>query len=244
MHTVIACEVFKAEMNLLREQVHPSPQILYLEQGLHDRPNELRQRVQLAIDELEAHADSVPERIVLGYGLCGRGLAGVSGKKTSLVIPKVHDCIPLLLGVQQSEADSLSQSGSTFWLSPGWLGCSQVRFVRERKMRFEAYREQFGEDSATYLMEVEASWLTHYSRACSIIWPELEGDVYGLGRMVAKDAGLSYTEQRGHCGYLKQLLQGGEDPSLFLYLAPGETVDIDGTGALCVQRAERIEPAV
>ena len=36
--------------------------------------------------------------ILLGYGLCGNGLDGLSARHTRLVLPRAHDCIGLLMG--------------------------------------------------------------------------------------------------------------------------------------------------
>lgn len=72
-----------------------TPGMTYLEQGLHDTPDGLRHRVQQAVGTLEAESETV---IFLAYGLCGRGLTGVIGRTAALILPRVHDYIPVLLG--------------------------------------------------------------------------------------------------------------------------------------------------
>ena len=42
--------------------------------------------------------EGVYDAILLGYGLCGNGLAGVTARHTRLVLPRAHDCIGILMG--------------------------------------------------------------------------------------------------------------------------------------------------
>ena len=53
MH-LIACEVFRPELERLTRAMRNAPEVTNLEQGLHDTPDELRRRVQQAVDALEA----------------------------------------------------------------------------------------------------------------------------------------------------------------------------------------------
>ena len=153
MH-LIACEVFRPELERLTRAMRNAPEVTYLEQGLHDTPDELRRRVQQAVDALEAKGETI---IFLAYGLCGRGLTGVTGHTATLILPRVHDCIPVLLGATQEQANESSLGGGTYWLSPGWLRYSQTSFIQNREKRFKEYEERFGTDSAAYLIELEGS---------------------------------------------------------------------------------------
>ena len=140
MH-LIACEVFRPELERLTRAMRNAPEVTYLEQGLHDTPDELRRRVQQAVDALEAKGETI---IFLAYGLCGRGLTGVTGRTAALILPRVHDCIPVLLGATQEQANESSLGGGTYWLSPGWLRYSQTSFIQNREKRFKEYEERFG----------------------------------------------------------------------------------------------------
>jgi hypothetical protein len=230
--SIIACEVFRAELELLLAELQLPSHVHFLPQGLHDTPDKLGVQLQSAIDELEA-APEPPEAIILCYGLCGRGVSGVFARRATLVVPKVHDCIPVLLGVSQARKDALHGSGATFWMSPGWLRYSQVPFVENRATRFADYKKKFDPDAAQYLMDLEGTWLSEYDAARVIRWnewadmaPTLMDDA---GR-VADDAGLPLHTIPGHKGYLTQLLCGGEDPALFLHLPPGSTLTLSVSG--------------
>lgn len=226
---LIACEVLRAEMELLTEKFSVVLDMRFLEQGLHDTPDALRTQVQRIVDELENSVEP-PETILMGYGLCGRGLSGVATRRATLILPKVHDCIPLLLGVEQDAAGICSQGGSTYWLSSGWIRCSGS-FVENRNTRFKDYEERFGTDSAHYLMEVEGSWLQHYSTLCLIRWENLHVDTQ-TARKIAEDSHLPYSECTGKEVFLRDLLMGGQDEQRFLHLAPGQTITLNGDGSL------------
>ena len=58
--------------------------ILYLEQALHRTPDKLLLRVQEKIDQVARSAS----RIVLGYGLCAKGVVGVTARASELIIPR------------------------------------------------------------------------------------------------------------------------------------------------------------
>jgi hypothetical protein len=71
----------------------------------------LREGVQAAIDEAEAHAEKY-DAIALGYGLCGDGLAGVRAQSVPLALPRAHDGITLLMGSRtRFESDFRHHSG-------------------------------------------------------------------------------------------------------------------------------------
>ena len=233
VRTLIACEVLRAELEHLRDALGLPVRLEFLEQTLHETPDALRQELQAAINRAEDSPDP-PQTLLLGYGLCGRGLTGISSRKAVLVIPRVHDCIPLLLGVDQDRSGELARAGGTYWFSPGWLGCSQVAFIRERNKRRADYEEKYGPDNADYLMELEAGWLRNYTGACLIRW-EYFGDRHVKdARAVAEDAGLPYREQEGSDGYLRALLEGGEDRDRFLHVPPGKTIDVAEDGSVSV----------
>ena len=73
---VIACDVISQELRHFAATDQPDDHLTFafLEQGLHNTPDILRQTLQDAIDRADGEGYS---SILLGYGLCGNGLAGV-----------------------------------------------------------------------------------------------------------------------------------------------------------------------
>ncbi|SKA66837.1 DUF1638 domain-containing protein [Desulfobaculum bizertense] len=228
---VIACEVFRAELEFLIEKLRLSHDVHFLPQGLHDVPNKLREQLQLKINELE-NSSPAPTKILLCYGYCGQGLSGISSQKTPLVLPRVHDCIPLLLGLNQEQKSQIPDSERTFWMSPGWLRYSQLPFVENRQKRFQEYADKFGEDSAQYLIDMEHGWLKEYSQARLILWDQWKDSeqLYKTARFVADDAGLKLTTMSGSMSYVQALLMGAAQPDLFFQIPPQHTLELSASG--------------
>ena len=176
---LLCCEVFRPELEWLAPAFPDAPVIRYHEQGLHDHPDELRRRLCAAIGELEEEGAT---RIILGYGLCGRGMTGVTARRATLVLPRVHDCIPVLLGCPQSELGHISRDGSTYWMSAGWLRYSQLEFIRTRRERYDDYLQRFGSENAEFLMAQESDVrpLTPETLPAGLSCMELPGHLFSM----------------------------------------------------------------
>lgn len=228
---VIACEVFRPELEYLTQSMSIPPVLIFLEQGLHDTPNELKRLVQEAVDEVE-HTYK-PTKILMAYGFCGRGLHGVTGTNAQLIIPRVHDCIPVIRGTDSDKEIRDSEYASTFWASAGWLKYSMIPFLEERESRYQDYITRFDEDAADYLMEIEDSRLNSYTSVCLIKWDGLDTvKVKESAHRIASQHNLAYRECAGSPCYLKALLDGGTDPELFFHILPGMFLDIDAQGSI------------
>ncbi len=88
----------------------------FLEYGLHDTPDKLRQELQKCIEKSSQY-----DTLLLGYGLCSNGVAGLKSDKHRIIIPRVHDCISLLLGSRARYEDEFERHPGTFYLSNGWI---------------------------------------------------------------------------------------------------------------------------
>jgi len=88
----IACAVLAIDMKHSAEKLGLDIEYKFLQAGLHNNPKLLREKLQAAIDEISA--SGLCDRIIIGYGICGKGTIGVQSRSVPLAIPKVHD--PLL----------------------------------------------------------------------------------------------------------------------------------------------------
>jgi hypothetical protein len=131
---ILSCRVFEPELMALG--VRPD-QAVFLDQGLHRYPCDLRTEVAAELSRLEA----VPSvrRVLLGYGYCGGGLEGLSSQRVDLWVPRVHDCIALLLGYTPVDCRS-------FYLSPGWVDYGQTPLTEHQRTA-----ERFGEEDALWV---------------------------------------------------------------------------------------------
>jgi hypothetical protein len=80
---LLACSVVEREIALLVRDVRHIAETRFFEIGLHDRPDVLRATLQQQPDEVDARNDT--EAMVLAYGLCGRGTAGLRPLRHKLV---------------------------------------------------------------------------------------------------------------------------------------------------------------
>ena len=209
---LIACEVFRDEFEAVSP---PALARTYLPQGLHRTPGRMPAAIQGVVDALPAATDLV----ILGYGLCSNGVVGVSSRATPIIMPKVHDCIAVLLGsVQRYEAEMEACAG-TYYITPGWAkyGTTSLSAYKNE------YLPKYGEEDARYVVE---ECLKHYTRIAFI--DHGVGDV-ALGRAHAREFaqtfGKQYTEIPGDLGFIRRLVSGPWKTDEFLTLAPGTAVD-------------------
>lgn len=217
---VLGCDVLADEVRALRT---PGPgQLVLLQQGLHNEPDTLRKTLQQTIDQLEhEHAPSV---IALVYGLCSRGIEGISAKNATLVAPRAHDCITLLLGDRKRYADYVKASPGTYWYSIGWNRCHLPPGPQRHKALRDRYVEKFGQDDADYLMETEQQWFSTYNRATFVdlgLTESAADEQYT--RECASWLGWTFERQQGDPELLRDLINGPWDSERFIIARPGET---------------------
>ena len=110
---ILACRTLEDEiMEILPKNIDAD----FLEYGLHNTPDKLRQELQQKINESESY-----ETLLFGYGLCSNGVVGLKTNKHTFVVPRVHDCISLLLGSRKQYDEEFAQFPATYYLSRGWI---------------------------------------------------------------------------------------------------------------------------
>ncbi|MBC7325435.1 MAG: DUF1638 domain-containing protein, partial [Moorella sp. (in: Bacteria)] len=203
------CKVMEEELQALATTGY---ELHFLDQGLHRSPERLRQALQEAIDSTW---DS--ELVLLGYGLCGGALEGLRAGPAPLIIPKVDDCIPLLLGSPEAR----QQWGpDTYFLSAGWLAGGE-NLVSEYARCLSRYGEERGDRLMRQLFR-------HYRRVVYIKTGRRGEEATGqTARATAEKLGLNFENTGGNKDYLRQLLRGPWD-HLFLQVPPGTTFTATG----------------
>jgi hypothetical protein len=202
--------------------------------GLHDRPKELRARLQERIDAASAEKYAA---VLLAYGLCGQATAGLIANTLPLVMPRAHDCITLFLGSRKRYQQEFESNPGTYWYSQDYIerrdgdtmalamGSGMVDDVRAV---YDEYVEKYGQDNADYLMEVMGAWKSHYNRAAFI---DLGiGDASAVEAAVQSEAqrrGWTYERLQGDTCLMRRLLAGDWDDD-FLIIPPGQCVIMTG----------------
>lgn len=220
---VITCGVLRDEVMHFTKDLANVVHIAELEQGLHNDPPKLRAELQKCVDDVEANVPQA-EAIVLGYGLCSRGVEGVFTRRCKLVMARAHDCITLLLGDKQRYADYVAEHPGTYWYSPGWNRCHTPPGPERHERLLAEYRARFDEDDTQFLMESEQAWFKKYDRATYVDLGVAATPVdIQYTQSCAKWLGWNFDRQAGCPTLLQDLLAGRWDEQRFLILDPMQT---------------------
>lgn len=215
---IISCRVFQHWLEQLLPPGLDAP-ITYFDYGLHAVPKNLRQTIHQAIDSVEQ-----PSLIVLGYGLCGKGLDQINAGRHFLLIPRTDDCIGIILGSYQAYRCEIEKEPGTYYLSKGWLEAGTNPLEQYR-----ACLTKYGEETTAYLMDTQYS---HYRRLMMVARDQAELEAYRpRAREVADYCarwGMCYEEIFGSDDYLRQLLDTALDLTRlsddFILIPPGGTL--------------------
>ncbi|MCU0560513.1 MAG: DUF1638 domain-containing protein [Desulfobacterales bacterium] len=206
---VIACRALAPE---LRAFGVPPERLRLLDQGLHRCPQILREELARTLGEVESQPGV--SRVVLVYGYCGGGLEGLAPHKAELVLPIVHDCIPLLLGPDGEPG--AADAGGTYYLSPGLIDYGQTPYTE-----FQRIRERFGDEEALWAVK---EMIKNYREVILIRTAAGLKRSHRLhARRMAHLLGLAYREAPGDGRLLADLLAGRCREGI-LRLKPGEAM--------------------
>ncbi len=200
----------------------------FLPAGLHDQPKELHARLQAAIDS--AAQDRQCCRIVVGYGVCGRGTVGIRATSVPVVFPRVHDCIALFLGSDKAYRREFTKYPGTFYLTAGWQlakagsgkGKDKTIWIGSEAMGSHALRQQYGERGAERIIDFFSSWQKNYQRAAFIDTGLDPDGKYALqAREMAEEHGWRYEKIAGDDHLLHRLLTQDQSGSDIIVVPPG-----------------------
>jgi hypothetical protein len=226
---LIACKVLCREISRICAESENYIDVTYLRQGYHNEPAKLREALQREIDRVDsgndAHTCAVDERdfdaVLLGFGLCSNGTAGVSSQKYPLVMPRAHDCITLLLGSADRYRKIFDEcSGGVYWYSCGWIENCPMPCQKTEQMNFERYKEKYGADNASYLVGSDNMTLRSYHRAAFIDTGVKTRECAEITREAAEYYGWEYKQYQGSQKLLTDFLGGNWDNERFLKLPP------------------------
>ncbi len=215
---VFACRVFQNWLeNLLPENLRAH--VAFFDYALHRVPKNLRKTLQEAINSLEQ-----PSLVVLGYGLCGNGLHELEAGRHTLLIPRVDDCIAIILGSYQAYRREFDKEPATYYLSKGWLEGGSTPLQEHRELV-----EKYGQAKADWLMDTQ---YRHYKRLALIVQNAQDLQTYRpAAQEVARYCqrwGMRYEELIGTDAMLRRLVEIAaaldQADGDFLIVPPGGTL--------------------
>lgn len=170
---VIGCKVLEGDFRIAAERLGLAVDFVFLDSRLHEDAADLQTQLQLAISE--ASARGVYSRLILGYGVCGKGTAGLVAAGLPLVIAQAQDCISFFLGSDSEYRRQFSANPGTYYISAGLCadGADPMHSMQNYKI-FSAVGDmaelvnKYGKDNAEYLTEFFGQWHKNYNRVVLI----------------------------------------------------------------------------
>jgi hypothetical protein len=194
---IISCQVLQDLLPPLLPKVL-ADKVTFMDYGLHRVPAKMTGELQEMVGRIED-----PSLVVLGYGLCGNGLKGLRARVHTLLVPRVDDCIALLLGSYRAYMREFHSVPGSYYLSKGWLesGSHPLKEYRE-------YLPKYGEKEAMWIMDQQYQ---HYERLVMVA--HTQADLNACRSQAQEVAGfcerwdMRYEEILGSDRYVRQLAE-------------------------------------
>lgn len=218
---LLACGVFDSELALHASNQSQIKTHVRFEIGLHDHPDTLRSTLQEAIGQLDSREDI--DAIVLLYGLCGCGTAGLRAGSHPLVIPRAHDCITVFMGSKESYAGQQKSCPGCYYYTPGWNRARRVPGPERVEMLRAELSQRFDEEDVEFLLEADRDqWALNDTALYLDLGTEDAEAEAAYSRRCADWLGWRFERMRGDAQMLKDLLGGHWDSDRFQIIRPGE----------------------
>ena len=193
---VIACRVF---YELLGSRLADIVSVAWLDVSLHNTPKKLAAALQGRADAL-----AEPSNVIVGYGLCGNGLVGVSSREHMLIIPCMHDCVAMSPVRTSATCNGLFASPNTYYLTRGWLDTRD-----EPLTDYLDYVGKYDKETADYLVKMKCR---HYRKLCMVGFSDAElaacrPAVMQVAAFCEERFGMKYEETVGTTEFMDALVQ-------------------------------------
>ena len=208
---IIACETLRDEIVFVKKHLNIELETVWIQGNLHNYPERLRKSIQ---DELDLREDY--DRILLAFGLCGNAVVGLQSRHSEIIMPKVDDCISMILGSMDRRKE-ISVDSHSFFLTKGWLD-HDPNVWDEYVDTMEKYGDELG-------MEVMQAMYGNY-QSISVIETQAYdiGNVYEQAKRMADAFEFRCLVIPGTLSYLETLITGPWDNKDFLRIPPGSVV--------------------
>jgi hypothetical protein len=212
---ILACRVLQSLMEpYVRDAAIPAT---FMEYGYHRVPQLMTPALQTELDRLPE-----PSVVVVGYGLCGNGLAGLKAGEHTLIVPRADDCIMMLLGSYARYMEEFSAEPGTYYLTKGWLESGSHPLKEYRELL-----EKYDPETVDWIMDEQYK---NYKRLVLVAPSQAELDAYRaqaleVAEFCAQRWGFRYEERLGSDDLVKRLVTDAfklpQSTDDFLVIPPG-----------------------
>jgi hypothetical protein len=194
---ILSCQVLEDLLvRLLPEEM--ARDVVYMDYGLHRVPSKMTWTLQDTLNSIQQ-----PSLVVLGYGLCGNGLRGLKAGPHTLLVPRVDDCIALLLGSRRAYIREFEAVPGTYYLSKGWLESGSHPLLE-----YQEYVPKYGPEQAMWLMDQQYQ---NYERLVLVAHSQRDLEAYREQALEVAGFcgrwGMRYEEILGSDGYIRRLVE-------------------------------------
>ena len=208
--TLISCAMLADEVNHILKQTNIDLPVIWMERGLHSTPEKLNQILQHYINMLQDQ-----DEILLTFGLCGNGTAGLVSNHTILRLPHFDDCINQLICTQPRTRRKQTKTDALY-LTRGWT-LDKGAILQQYKILSRQYEPEM-RDMILRTMYDGYHTLSVIDTGCYDLKP-----VEQYADQAAGYLGFKRKTIPGNITTLEHLIQGTEDSNI-LTLAPGEPI--------------------
>ena len=219
---LISCEIAYREMSAALARSPHQVDVEFLPKGLHDTGSQkMLARLQEAVDGVDAARH---DAVLLGYGLCGTGLAGLRARDVPLVLPRAHDCITLFLGSRARYLEYFQATPGVYFQTSGWIerggaGGGETQLALGLGYTFADLVEKYGEEDARYLWEAMTPGYRQFTYIEMGLEPDDRFERHTRDR--AGERGWAFEKLRGNMRLFEALVAGDWDEDEFLVVEPG-----------------------
>ena len=230
----LCCDVFS---RIACELASKSPHVVdieFLPLLAHVEPVKLHKLIKEKIEKSVNESGRKYGALILGYGLCGNSVIGLTCPIT-MVIPRAHDCCTVLMGGKENFIEAFGDMLSARWCSTGYYErCHAInKDYDTTQQQLASYKtsaeymtlvEQYGDENADYIWETMHPEI----ETNEAVYIKTEGFEHSQSfekyKAEIEESGKNLKVVNGNISMLKALIDGEWDEERFLVVPAGKKI--------------------